>query len=275
MAEEFHGMGTDFGHGDLTWPSESAYGADPSNNGLKIPVSMNFLADPYTNKQAIRENAGVGKFADITLPLPLNVGVDNSINFGKGQTETTGGLWDMTPGGWWESLKTGFGAVSWAKDMLGFSALYGQRPMDERDTIFQGAQFRQHSYSWSLIPKNSGQGQKIHDIVMAFQALAFPMASGYEQYSRVVHPPVWHISAFDFTEGEGVRWDMEPLPSVLSNVKVTTAQGSLHRVSGGWPAATGLTLQFTELEPAINTGAFIQSRSQLRGGAVRGGDEDG
>ena len=42
---------------------------------------------------------------------------------------------------------------------------------------------------------------------------------------------------------------------------------------GGYPAATKIELRFIELEPAINNGRYLQSRSQLRAsGGVRGGD---
>lgn len=258
------------GDNKLAFP-EGGFGAS-SNRAMQIPVCINFCADVYENKQMFRENAIQGNIADITLPLPMQLSDDSSISYSPGQTETTGGIWDMTPGGWRETWRSWFGLKTLASDFLGTSALYGQRPMDERDNIFKGAEMRTHSFEWIMIPKNRKDGETIDKIVKTFQRSAYPMSSEDEVYSRVIHPPVWQIRTFDLVNGLDNVWIHDPLPAVLSQVRIQTATGALHQTQGGYPAATGLTLVFKELEPAVNTGKYLQSRSQVRGGAARGGD---
>jgi len=269
-SEDDYQIGTK-GTGKQWFPKETAFG-DATGRGMGIPVAINFKADMYENKQQYREDVIAGELTDITLPLPVQLSDDTSINYTRGQSETTGGIWDMTSGGWRESWRTWFGISTWFSDVLGFSSLSGQRPMDESDNIFKSAEMRKHSYSWILIPKNGDEGKRVDEIVKTFQRMAYPMASGDEIYSRVIHPPIWQISTMDMVDGLDTTWVIDPLPSVLTTVKIKTADGALHQTQGGYPAATALTIEFAELEPAINTGSFLQSRSQLRGGAARGGD---
>jgi len=245
---------------------------------LDQPLAISFTAVPYANKQSIRENAASASSAiiDITLPMPKNINAQNSITYESGQTETTGGLFDMTTGGWGEWFKSGGGLFSAFNDLTGISAFQGKRPMDERDSIFRGADFRSHSYSWVLIPKNHAEAVAVKDIAYGFQTTAYPRKSGMESYSRVIHPPVWHIKGLD-GRGSGTspsmrEWTMEPLPSVLTSVNVQTAGAAgpgIYTISGGYPAATKIDVTFKELEPAINDGTGqLLSRSQLRSGAT-------
>jgi len=255
-----------FSAGKLKFPSDGFGGV--TDRGMQIPVSLNFKADTYKNKQMFRDNAIKGTLADITLPLSINLVDDTQISYNRGQSETTGGVWDMTPGGWAETFRSWFGAKTLLSDFIGTSAMYGQRPMDESDNIFKGAEMRKHAYTWILIPKNITEAQDVDKIVKTFQRMAYPMSSNDEVYSRVIHPPIWQISTFDYVNKLNDVWVIDPLPSFLSQVNIKTAQGTLHQTRGGYPAATALSLTFVEVEPAINTGpeGGLQSRSQLRGG---------
>ena len=174
------------------------------------------------------------------------------------------------------------------KDILGVSAMRGERPMDERDTIFKGANFRTHNYDWTLVPKTSAEAKVIAKIATCFQTLAYPSKNvqSAQFYSRVIHPPIWHIASVDLTgtpdkndretkAGKGgtgrtkQRWTMYPLPSVLSSVSIKSrgAENGPWMIGGrtdAWPAATRISLQFTELEPAINVGKHLAPRSLLR-----------
>ena len=60
---------------------------------------------------------------------------------------------------------------------------------------------------------------------------------------------------------------MNPLPSVLesSNVQTSGVGGGMY-TKDGKPAATKIDIGFVELEPAINNGEKLVSRSQLRMG---------
>ena len=151
--------------------------------------------------------------------------------------------------------------------------MVGQRPIDERDSIFKGAELRHHNYQWTLVPKADGEAKIIADICQAFQTLAYPSSTNAQVYSRVTHPPIWWINAMDLhpdsTSSRAFRWDMGPLPSCLKNVSVETASDGVftHKETDGqgYPAATRLKLGFVELEPAVNAGKHIQSRSMVRG----------
>ena len=262
--------------GAMSYPLEGKFSDIEDTGGYRI----NFVASPYTNKQSLRvlSPAAVGlKNADITLPLPKDIKIDNTIQYSRGQADVSGGLLDPTVGGFfdWALEATG---ISSAMDVLGISAALGHRPMDERDSIFGGAEMRSHSYSWRLTPKVPGAAEVITRIVNKFQHLAYPARTMGQSYSRVVHPPVWFISVLNMAgggDGKGsspaggqFMWDMGPLPSVLQNVSIQTqgAAGGAYGTRDGYPASTTLTLTFVELEPAISTGNGLASRSQIRMG---------
>ena len=218
-----------------------------------LGYSLNFQAVAYENKQSLRNNAPSDVVADITLPLSKSVAANSNITYVSGETETTGGLFDPTSGGFWETLGTLGGFTTFFKDVTGISAFVGQRPMDERDSIFKG--------DWPEIAK----------ICQIFQSHAYPSATDDQTYSRVTHPPVWWIKTFDHHAGTSTafRWDMGPLPSVLRQVSVETATdgvfSTLDATGKGFPAATRLRLGFVELEPAVRKGKHIFSRSMIRG----------
>ena len=235
---------------------------------LDQPFMMTFSAVAYSNKQALRGlNAG-GSIVEIHLPMPMNINATNTITYVSGQTETTGGLFDPTTAGVGESVKNILTGGTWWKDLTGLSALQGKRPMDERDSIFRGAGFRKHNYSWVLIPKSKKEAKVVADIAMAFQRSGYPGKTLMETYSRIIHPPVWHINAINAGGPSGFdekSWTMNPLPSVLESCQVqTSGVGGGMFTKDGKPAATKITIGFVELEPAINDGNQLRSRSQLR-----------
>lgn len=259
------------------FPSENNRGAWDN-----VPIAANFTAVEYSNKQSIRSNApGTGTseiLGDFWLPMPRDVNTSNNITYSKGQSETTGGLFDMTTGGWGEFFKSGAGLFSAFNDLTGISALQGKRPMDERDSIFQGAEFRRHKYTWVLIPRKLSEAKSIASIAKGFQTLAYPAASDMETYSRVIHPPIWHINFHLLSDkNKGRHWSNSPLPCVLSKVDIQTAgaaAGGVYAMDNGLPSATKISVEFIELEPAINVGDSLRSRSQLRAGTGEGGESE-
>ena len=238
---------------------------------------INFVAVRYSNKQSVRAYSAVQKqtgiWADITLPMPESIKINNSITYSRGQADVSGSIWDPTATGLWSAFLDSTGINS-AMDTLGISAALGHRPMDETDSIFKGANFRKHSYSWKLVPKAPGDAQRITQVVREFQRMAYPSRTIADTYARVLHPPIWFIGVMDLRSGssKSFRWDMGPLPSVLESVDIQT-----HGAAGGpyaardseanksYPAATSLSLNFVELEPAVNSESGLMSRSQVRG----------
>ena len=273
-----------------------------------------------------------GNMATITMPLPRDLQHNNSIAYSPGATET-GGITDPTPGEIMEDVITGggvAGSLAWAgagaaigsvipgvgtaagfliggaglisslwwdfgKDITGVSEFYGERPMDMRDSIFNGANFRRHSFGWTLVPKTVGEAMQVAIIANAFQTLAYPTKNvgSIQNTSKVLHPPMWHIAVMDMSGGSILgeskgsknkqRWLMYPQLSVLANVTIKTRGseggpwmlGGRHNplqpdvemnvsIGGPFPAATQIGLSFVELEPAINIGAQVASRSLVK-----------
>lgn len=247
----------------------------------EVPFLMNFVAVMYTNKiygrAALGAGAG-GSEADITLPLPKQIKVNNRVTYSRGETET-GGILDPTAAGIMSGIADlGLGIVNIATAGLSgliegeLSGAMGYRPMDQRESIFDGAEFRTHSYTWDLIPKTKGAGEIIKQIGKAFQTLMYPKMSTLSQGARVVHPPIWNINVVNVSKGSTgtFEWDLGPLPCVLTSADVHTqgAGGGAYGADGGFPAVTTLQLDFVELEPAINSGERLASRSQVKGGAA-------
>ena len=248
--------------GTLEWPSNSCGLGEQDN----YPYMLRFRAGAYSVFSEKRDNPPSGEYADISMPFNKALMRENSITYNAGETET-GHLFDFTAGGLMESLKTGFGIVSAAKDLFGVSSILGQRPMDMRDSVYQGANFRVHSFEWKMVPKCEEDARVISEICNAFQTCAYPMLSGYESASRVVHPPVWHIDGM----GIGIsnkeveeRWTFKILPSVLSDVRIDSTPEGTYHFEGKYPAVTNLSVKFQELEPAVSAGNEIKSRSQVK-----------
>ena len=247
--------------GKLEWPS----GCGLQGSADNVPYTLRFRAGPYSIFSEKRDNAPRSDFADITLPFTKGMRRENSITYNPGETET-GHMFDFTAGGMWESLKTGFGLFSAVKDAFGVGSVMGQRPMDMRDSIYQGANFRVHSFEWKLVPKCDSDIDEITEICNAFQTCAYPMMSGFESASRVIHPPVWNIDAMGPGGKEEMarRWTFKCLPSVLTGVRIDpTVEGTYH-FAEGYPAVTNLSLTFQELEPAVAAGNELKSRSQVK-----------
>ena len=244
-----------------------------------VPLRLRFQAVEYSIFAGTRNNVPSDSEIDITLPFPKNLVRNNAINYGIGETET-GNMFDITTGGIWETIKTGGGLFSALKDMVGTGKVLGQRPMDMRDSIYQGANFRVHGFTWKMIPKTPKCPDKIRRVCKLFQNNAYPRLSAYESASRVVHPYIWHISKMVGARrssggGEaGKDFDFDPwlfgvLPSVLTKVQIdTTPEGSYGYTPEDsrdkYPAITTLTLEFQELEPAINDDGELRSRSQTK-----------
>ncbi len=251
--------------GKLQWPSAQC-GLDGADN---TPLKLRFQAQPYSIFSETRDEAPDtgSSFADIVLPFVKNMARENTIGYGAGETET-GHMFDLTSGGISEFFKTGGGFLTAAKDLFGVSSVMGQRPMDMRDSIYQGVNFRTHSFNWRLIPKCDKDAPEIAEIANAFQTCAYPMMSGFESASRVIHPAVWHINAM----GPGATnpnetWLFKVLPSVLTKVTInTTPEGTYGHGKNFkyYPAITTLTCDFRELEPAVAAGNTIKSRSQVK-----------
>tara|TARA_Y100000034_G_scaffold133110_1_gene197742 strand:+ start:271 stop:1122 length:852 start_codon:yes stop_codon:yes gene_type:complete len=260
--------GGDYNWGNLQFPSTlSTSGFHELSD---IPIVLHFKADPYENLMRNRTGSGTGQFARITLPLPHNLVTDNKGNYTTATTET-GGMWDSW-GPWWDEMKnTWMGVTNIIGDITGWNAMEGERPMDLRDATYRGHALRDHVYSWTLIPKNKSDGAMIATIAKAFQTLSYPQVSPDSSYSRIIHPPLWDIQAWNLRSGgseDAPEWSNAPKKSVLQAVEIQTSgaggvQG-IYAVDGGYPAVTKLSLSFKELEGLINTGKELEQRSEAR-----------
>ena len=119
-----------------------------------------------------------------------------------------------------------------------------------------------------MVPKCEKDAKEISEICNAFQTCAYPMLSGYESASRVVHPPVWHVDGMGPSGVSNLdiekRWTFKILPSVLSDVSINSSPEGNYHFDGGYPAVTNLSVKFQELEPAVSSGNVLKSRSQVK-----------
>ena len=247
-----------------------------------VPFQIQFIATAYSIYTESRNSTATSGDAigggNIIMPIPHNLVRNNDIKYGIGETET-GHMFDLTTGGVWEFIKTGGGIVTWLQDLVGVSSLIGQRPMDMRDSIYEGADFRVHGFEWRMVPKSKEDAENIQKICETFQVLSYPALAGYQSASRVIHPPVWHIKGLSVggfgrasgdSSGLGTdkNWMFKCLPSVLRKVTIdTTPEGTYGFAMGGadgYPAVTKLRLDFVELEPAVNDNGKLVSRSQTK-----------
>ena len=281
-----------------------------------VPIWLQMTAVPYEQKTRHRDNAadpGSGSnYATISLPLPVEITNANSANYASGTVFGRGGLFDVTNAMIAEGARTNVGVAGVVADYLdggedSISNLTGtalntlqkaasdafgfqnrEMPMDQRDQVFSGVNFRNFTYSWQLIPKTANHAFGIANICNAFQTLLYPIRNVENGFgaSRVLHPPMWYISSFDYSGGGPKnRWTMYPQICLLQSVNIQprTGSGAPWLIGGGdgpWPAITNLSVNFVELEPNINVGNRIANRSKVQnniggGGGFYGGNQGG
>tara|TARA_R100000008_G_C3572269_1_gene162956 strand:- start:650 stop:1585 length:936 start_codon:yes stop_codon:yes gene_type:complete len=276
----------------------------PAPNSLEansnVPLWLQMTAVPYEQKTQMRDNAAdpgsSNNYATVSLPLPVEITNANSANYASGTVFGRGGLFDVTNAMIAEGRSTSAGVskivadymdtgvegalenvptaliealAKSAKDAFGFQNR--EMPMDLRDQVFSGVNFRNFTYSWQLIPKTVDDAFRVATICNAFQTLLYPIRNVENNFgaSRVLHPPMWFISTFDYSGGGPKnRWTMYPQICLLQSVSVQPRTGAgspwvLGSGDGPWPAITNLSVNFVELEPNINVGNRIANRSKV------------
>jgi hypothetical protein len=257
------------------------------------PVWINFVGAEYSattdgrgQKPDVGHKSGTyggggKKLIDITLPLPTNHDTVNKVQYGLGDGEAKGAIYDISKKNWQQFLKTGGGTITDIKDILHLSKVKGDRDMSQIDSVYQGGNHREHHFSWVLIPQSEDDIKSIENISNYFQNFAFPRTSVTEPYSRTIHPAVWWISEFN-EFGGAIREDRDsfinsPLPSVITSVSIKNTgnvEGGIYFTDRYTPAAVHLSVSFVELEPALTdtVGSSLYSRSQWRRARDRKGN---
>ena len=248
-----------------------------------LPWVMNFASTKYSHKLLFRET-GVGVDAkdlkwDIWMPPPKTINGTDAHSYSKEVADS--GL-DPSWEGLQEFLRGAGGVWTGLQDLLQFSSTAGQIKMDETSAKFGGSQLRTHTYDWELVPTSKEEAESIEKAAKAFHVGGYPRLSGVQSSSRMIHPDLWIINSAQMSGmgkfGEQWRWDMQPLPAVITNVNIVnhgSAGGSyaLGSKKENYPVKTNLSVTFAELDPAIQDGNHIISRSMARSFIKAGVDE--
>ena len=242
-----------------------------------IPWVMNFISSPFSHKQMLKPDGGPGTLTDVEwdiwMPPPKRINGTDAHQYAKG--DRAAGV-DVSWEGLEEFVKTLGGTVTGLQDIIQVSSIAGQINMDETQAAFGGSSLRVHNYEWELVPTTKQEAISIEEAAHAFHIGGYPRASGLQTSSRMIHPSLWVISSFQTNANsnspsfsEQWRWDMQPLPAVITNVNITNqgSAGGSYALGGSennYPVKTNLTVTFVEIDPAINNGSHIISRSMVR-----------
>jgi len=251
-------------------------------SSLDIPVWINFVAAEFgattrargaAPNQVDTSGAGGKRLCDLTLPLPTNHETVNKIQYGLGEGEAKGAIYDISESSWREFYSTFGGTTTDLRDIFHLSRVAGDRDMSQIDSVYQGGNHREHHFSWVLVPQSYSDIENVENISNYFQNFAYPRASTENPYMRTIHPAVWWIEEFN-AYGGAIRSDRDsfinsPLPSVLTNVSIKNTgnvEGGIWFTDRFTPAAVHLSISFVELEPALTDqqGSSLYSRSQWR-----------
>lgn len=82
------------------------------------------------------------------------------------------------------------------------TGIIGQAPNPRTDVFFQGVEFRTHTFTWTLVPRNAKEAQNIDIILNAFQFYSLPSfgSGGASSMSSngyfMGYPYEWHVQMF-------------------------------------------------------------------------------
>ena len=228
----------------LTFPSAGHY-TKLDNLGLVLQME----AFGFQNYHIFRAENGGQKLADIVLPAPNQLNTTNAIDWGVEE----GISWNFSPSFWEEFDLSNFITPGWRDEAN------NRTKIRDSEARFKAPNLRSFTYSWNLVPKETGDAEKIAKICKTLQTMAYPTLPKLRPDSRFSNPPMWIVKIVDVaTAKPQFRWDMGPMPSILSNVTVSpTVAGGVytHGVGGTLsPVATHLSLTFIEIDMAVASG---------------------
>jgi len=142
-------------------------------------------------------------------------------------------------------------------------SMFGQTIDPRSDMLFNGVQYRKHTFSFTLIPRSLREAQSINEILNVFQFYMLPKYGGEDGVgvdSFFIGYPyefdITMITAGGAAAGRAVGADKADASphinkidrSVLTSCNINHAAGQRVAFMGNYyPAATALTLNFTEV----------------------------
>ena len=246
------------------YQGEHMFPADLVQNNRRF--YMSFAFQKY-EKRAINNSPFLRSQGTIRLPIPNNLKDNTNVSYGTPSLSGAVGaaleniLSTPTPtsftgfagavGGTLGSALGGAAAQTLQGTGIGQAAqsYFGLAVNPFQTVLFEKPEFKKHSFSWRLIPKNEQESSKIRDIVRTFQYHTLPGVSGegatapglfFSYPSRVI------VSLFPSSE-----FLYRFKPCVVQSVNIDYAPGSspsFYKRSSGAPAAVNISISLLEIE---------------------------
>lgn len=162
----------------------------------------------------------------------------NLINTFKGETGFGQALEELIQSGLSKLANTATGGIS---NFIGGKAT---NPMEEQ--VFEGVDFRDHSFDYEFYPKSKDEAIMVEDICWSFKTAMLPDTYGAAEADGAAESYFNYPNIFDITyEGLIQKRFEDFLPCVLTSVSVNH---STKMFEDGYPVATELSLSFTEIK---------------------------
>tara|TARA_B100001094_G_C18187858_1_gene805088 strand:+ start:1780 stop:2607 length:828 start_codon:yes stop_codon:yes gene_type:complete len=225
----------------------------------EIELWLNIRAFSFTRLKALRTLEIGEQKCNMWLPMPTKMETGTSISYNSGQAnegKLTKAINSVASIGSIGDLFTG--VVGWFESVTGVANAIGKRDMDQRESVFNGAGLRSHSFDWTLVPKDSASSARIFSMAYRLNALAYPGAAA--QTSSMYHPPLFTIGVFQGSAGSNgkgrTEWSMDPQLCVLKSCSIDrSGAGAAYSVGSNdfLPAVWKISLEFTEFEPLVRS----------------------
>lgn len=218
-----------------------------------------FTTRPRKKREGTKSNEGNNKnllsneIVSIALYAPESIDQDvdvswttmeigankrNLINTFKGETGFGQALEELIQSGLSKLANTATGGIS---NFIGGKAT---NPMEEQ--VFEGVDFRDHSFDYEFYPKSKAEAKMVEDICWAFKTAMLPDTYGAAESDGAAESYFNYPNIFDITyEGLIQKRFEDFLPCVLTSVSVNH---STKMFEDGYPVATELSLSFTEIK---------------------------
>jgi hypothetical protein len=235
-----------------------------SNTNRNFYISIGF--QKY-EKRNIRNQPFLRQEGTIRLPIPDNITDSTSVGYntqnlgaavGAGlETLTQNGLpgFDMQTLGNAIAAGTQFAAGAVAEEVSqtnigrGLTNLYGLAVNPYQTVLFEKPEFKKHSFTWKLMPKNEQESGVVRDIIRIFQYHALPGIEDNNNGLFFSYPSMLRIRLFPSTE-----YLYRFKPCVLTNVTAKYASGSAPSFfkRSNAPTAITFSIQLQEIEYWVN-----------------------
>jgi hypothetical protein len=262
---------------------QSIFPADLIQNNRSFYMSFQF--QKY-EKRAINNSPFLRSQGTVRLPIPNNLKDNMNVSYGSPSLSGAvgAGLEQVVAGGQNQSFETvagslGTAAAAGAAAIGGAAAqfiqgtgigqaaqaYFGLAVNPYQTILFEKPEFKKHSFSWRMIPKNERESSIIRDILRTFQYHMSPGVSGagatapglFFSYPSMVTVSLYPSSEFLY------RFK----PCVLQNVSIDYAPGSspsFYKRTPAAPTVVNVTINLLEIEYWTNKDFTADQFSDIR-----------